>query len=825
VRSRIWAIVFVFVLALAAALVAPAAVFASPLGTVVFYAPHPDDESISMAITIQREIAIGRKVVVVLLTDGDGSGVFDDWTLGRIPGATASDLNGDGVIDRSDFALARRNEFKSAMGQLGVTDVEFWGAADAHLQPRSDGSVGNFRDAGVDTVPWQQAMTASNVAAVMRIYQARFAPNGPVLHCSTMKAAGDASGDYLDHPHHRACADALMSLASNEGFLARLFKVYVYYLYHGDRWAQHILQGTPEQIAAKDRALAGYAIGQYSSPIGRGDDREFESFDNAPAFDEVAVPSTTASLTGTTGNAGWYRSAVNVSLSATVTAGDVALTQYNVDGAGWQTYSGPFAIAGDGTHALRYRSTARDGHVEAEKTADLAIDTAGPVISLGAPSQDATYVFNAKARTSWSASDAGSGLAIATATVDAGQLFDTSALGAKSFSIAAVDAAGNRTVKVFQYRIVYGMACTSEYPTNAQCLDCHDRRGALRDSRYVLESDIATFTVDRVDMSTACEKCHWVGGASAVTASMPYRTNSHSYSSVAACNGSGCHTSPFAALNGMAVPHSLVTSMGSYFYSNTSYKVDAATLHRIHANPRWPASLDMTVGASIPGQNSRRALHELRCPTCHSAVACSACHGEGHGAHGSAAAGGTFAEGGTIGDAGAYSVAATISCTAANCHPYGAISLGTTYGRSDAGLTLTGTWTTLSGSQFMDGSAMKSNGNGSSVHISLSNVAAGTEFSCYGLALPTGGSAYVQVDGSTVATVSCYAPAQSGTTELYRGVLPAGDHTLSLVNAQLPGRSGGRFIAFDTFVVYPTGYVTQNGFFRPSCKGAGCHTD
>jgi hypothetical protein len=90
-------------------------------------------------------------------------------------------------------------------------------------------------------------------------------------------------------------------------------------------------------------------------------------------------PSTSYDLDGTAGENGWYVSDVKVTLEAEDNpyGGGVELTQYELDGGGWQTYSVPFWVS-DGRHTLSYRSKDTCGNWESPQSITLKIDTLPP---------------------------------------------------------------------------------------------------------------------------------------------------------------------------------------------------------------------------------------------------------------------------------------------------------------------------------------------------------------------------------------------------------------------------------------------------------------
>jgi LmbE family N-acetylglucosaminyl deacetylase len=87
----------------------------------VFFAPHPDDETIGMAGSIRHHIEVGRDVFVELMTHGESSGVRStlddqgtcDWHSGSHSYYLTSEQFGD----------ARLREFLDALAQLGVRGV------------------------------------------------------------------------------------------------------------------------------------------------------------------------------------------------------------------------------------------------------------------------------------------------------------------------------------------------------------------------------------------------------------------------------------------------------------------------------------------------------------------------------------------------------------------------------------------------------------------------------------------------------------------------------------------------------------------------------
>jgi hypothetical protein len=119
--------------------------------------------------------------------------------------------------------------------------------------------------------------------------------------------------------------------------------------------------------------------------------------------------SVVASVSGTQGTAGWYRSAVSVSLAPSP-AGTTA--QYRIDGGPVTAYAGPFTVSGDGRHQVEYQALGSTG---ATAWLDLAItiDTNPPATTGGVAGSQPNSAgwYNHPVTVQLSATDATSGVA------------------------------------------------------------------------------------------------------------------------------------------------------------------------------------------------------------------------------------------------------------------------------------------------------------------------------------------------------------------------------------------------------------------------------
>ena len=131
--------------------------------------------------------------------------------------------------------------------------------------------------------------------------------------------------------------------------------------------------------------------GLYDGSMGTHSDwpMSFPSFPELSVFPDLILasslpdppPVTTATVAGTAGSAGWYKSSTTVTLTATGGDGGVDYTEYRIEGGSWVTYTAPLGISGEGTHTVEFRSVDMAGQIESTKTLVIKIDSVAPVSS------------------------------------------------------------------------------------------------------------------------------------------------------------------------------------------------------------------------------------------------------------------------------------------------------------------------------------------------------------------------------------------------------------------------------------------------------------
>ncbi len=98
---------------------------------------------------------------------------------------------------------------------------------------------------------------------------------------------------------------------------------------------------------------------------------------------DKTAPVSTAALSGTIGENGWYVGDVTVTVNAT-DSGTSGLkgTEYSTDGGTtWTAYTAPVTVSSDGIKTVEYRSTDNAGNIEATKSVGFSVDQTVPVLT------------------------------------------------------------------------------------------------------------------------------------------------------------------------------------------------------------------------------------------------------------------------------------------------------------------------------------------------------------------------------------------------------------------------------------------------------------
>ena len=93
------------------------------------------------------------------------------------------------------------------------------------------------------------------------------------------------------------------------------------------------------------------------------------------------------------------------------------------------------------------------GNAASQTRSGIKIDTIPPSIRFLSPGDGVTYTQGSGVIANYSCSDAGSGVVSCTGNVPSGQSVDTSTPGTQTFTVTAIDTAGNQTVVTHTYQV------------------------------------------------------------------------------------------------------------------------------------------------------------------------------------------------------------------------------------------------------------------------------------------------------------------------------------------------------------------------------------
>lgn len=157
---------------------------------------------------------------------------------------------------------------------------------------------------------------------------------------------------------------------------------------------------------------------------------------------DVTPPVITPVLTGNQGSNGWYVG--NVGLAWTVTDPESRIVSMSGCGNVTQTTDTP---------GTKYACAATSGGGTSKKSVTIKRDATRPLATITRPVAGANYQLNQSVTASFMCSDAMSGVAACNGTVANGIAIDTASAGTKSFSVTAVDVAGNTTTTTIAYSV------------------------------------------------------------------------------------------------------------------------------------------------------------------------------------------------------------------------------------------------------------------------------------------------------------------------------------------------------------------------------------
>lgn len=152
----------------------------------------------------------------------------------------------------------------------------------------------------------------------------------------------------------------------------------------------------------------------------------------------------------------------------------------------------------------------RAGHTAANTQSGINIDKTSPVNQIATPAQGAAYLLNAAVTTTYGCVDTLSGVTACAGPVASGAALDTSTVGAKTFTVNSLDAAGNPAVASHAYNVQYAFSGFSNPIATLPALNKVNAgrtvpvKYSLRDATGAVVPDLSSFT-SLVSAPVACD--------------------------------------------------------------------------------------------------------------------------------------------------------------------------------------------------------------------------------------------------------------------------------------------------------------------------------
>ena len=194
---------------------------------------------------------------------------------------------------------------------------------------------------------------------------------------------------------------------------------------------------------------------------------------NAFWYDPIP-PTTTLTISGTPGNAGWYVTPVTGTLHVVeIPSGDYTST-YRIDGGGWHIGS-QWIVSTEGYHTVDYHSTDAAGNVEPIHTMNLGVDTIPPHTDYSVtPARTSDGWIVEPITITLSGFDGGSGIAATRYQINGGTWMSGTVIpldgeGTYTVTFASEDVAGNREApQSLSFRMDTTPPVTAYYPTGQE---------------------------------------------------------------------------------------------------------------------------------------------------------------------------------------------------------------------------------------------------------------------------------------------------------------------------------------------------------------------
>ena len=173
---------------------------------------------------------------------------------------------------------------------------------------------------------------------------------------------------------------------------------------------------------------------------------------------DTTPPTSAATISPEPNEFGWNNTPVFVLITATDDASGVGEIRYRLDGGPEMVVPGASAtveVSGEGRHTLEFWAVDRAGNEEPHHLLPVWIDLTPPKILVRSPTEGARYILHQRVIADWFALDRLSGILDVEAPARSGEPLDTSRAGMRTFTIRALDRAGNAVVVEVEYGVLY----------------------------------------------------------------------------------------------------------------------------------------------------------------------------------------------------------------------------------------------------------------------------------------------------------------------------------------------------------------------------------
>ena len=213
------------------------------------------------------------------------------------------------------------------------------------------------------------------------------------------------------------------------------------------------------------RLLDAYAISDSGKIVGSAlaKDGQTRAFLLTP--DDSAAPETAAEVSPAPNAAGWINENVTVTLRAKDEGGSnvkgITLSASGaqpIDERAENGSSTQLSIEAEGETTITYWAVDHAGNAAEPNTLTVRLDKTEPEINIVTPADGADYNLGEALAAGYACTDGGSGPASCAGPVPDGGDVGTGAVGQKTFTVEARDAAGNVASKSHDYRVVYDFA-------------------------------------------------------------------------------------------------------------------------------------------------------------------------------------------------------------------------------------------------------------------------------------------------------------------------------------------------------------------------------